>query len=409
MHKPETLTDVCSDGLFLAAAHDLHWRHRFGTLYRVEYNFHVYSAHGITGASPDIAVDVRLHTDTGIHDVSGTRVAQIHPDSTWQWLTDAARDLEVPQLHGSVPSAAPAPEADNGHPSVPHGQLLAAARTLVGGAPVFIAPPTRTGRPEAVIALNLDFPRIAAPLGLDDIIVAGLQRPADGLDESRAIAALQTMTGLQIAHRHVDGQLSWWGPAAVPGHPHPADASVRVDIPRLYTDAFYMAREVELLWEGRFDAGEEFELDLRSGLATCQTRTGVFSSPAHLLATVTDETWTWAWADANLGGLPVQQRARALRDFGRAQHLAALLRPSLPAQQAGAMALAHAAMPVLRLWHLQEVELTPETSALVLLEQPALPALREDVAAAVLATPTPRGIGKQEAEVAYLRLRGKAA
>lgn len=395
MHKPETLTDVCSDGLFLAAAHDLHWRHRFGALHRVEYNFHAYSAHGISGASPDIAVDVRLHTDTGIYDVSGTRVAQFHPDSTWQWLTDAARDLEVPQLHGAVTA------------EVPKGQLLTAARTLVGGAPVFIAPPTRAGRPEAVIALNLDFPHIAAPLGLDDIIVAGLQRPADRLDESRAIAALQTMTGLQIAHRHVDGQISWWGPAAVPGHPQPAKHAPRVDIPRLYSDAFYMTREVELLWEGRFDDGADFELDLRGGLATCRTRAGMFSSPAHVLATVTDDTWTWAWADAHLKGLPVQQRARALRDFGRAQHLAAFLRPTLPAQQACAMALAHAAMPVLGLWHLQEIELTPETSALVLLEQPALPPLREDVAAAVLATPTPRGIGKQEAEAAYLQLRGR--
>src|SRR5699024_3600109 len=112
---PLTLTDLASDGLFLATAHDMCWK-QLKEVQGIELNFS--SAPAESGN--DLPVDVRVYTAQGTVDFKGRRIAVLS-DTTWRWATARKRDPAISQLHGEQPLSE---------------LLLAAARTLEGGNPI---------------------------------------------------------------------------------------------------------------------------------------------------------------------------------------------------------------------------------------------------------------------------------
>ncbi len=366
---PATLADVLADGLFVSAAQDLAFAQALGPVSSAEYNFAA-DRDGAGAPLPDVPVQLRIDAQTGVHDLEGTRLAVLR-DGQWTWATSMTAGLTVPELSGTQPYSP---------------KLLAAARTVVGGSPVLNAE-----QDDALAAVAVAFRGNGVPLS--EAIAAGLAQSTPATDERRALGAYAQATGQQIPAPRFDGtRLTGWGSSLT-------HADVRAD-------AHYLAAEHQFFVDARFPHAQVTPR-LLEGRATVSAGGHAFEAVAPVLATITDDTWTWAWADEELAP-PARRAAANVRRFGADHGIADFLRPHLPAARAFALGLAQAAMPILQLWTLVPVALSPTTTGLFLLDAPQLRLPDATVAthSAILAVPLPDGLDAVRAQAAYRAARG---
>ena len=127
---------------------------------------------------------------------------------------------------------------------------------------------------------------------------------------------------------------------------------------------------------------------------------------AMVLATVRDDTWTWAWAS----NLPphLQQASLKLRETGAHLGIPAFLYPQLPVSLAESWGVLTAVKPSLQRWIHTAVPLGDGTTGVLLFDHPELrlPTATTDALHATLQTPLPAELDARQAVRSYARLRG---
>lgn len=389
LSAPGSLDDIITDGAFIAAGVDHALAQRYGVIRSV--NVHV--ADVPVDARPDVVVDAELVTNDGDHPARAQRIAVIR-DGQWTWTTGLIDGLDVPELRDPV---------------APRERLQAAARTLTGGKPVLIVPVADGA--EAVVSIAADH----GPLSPRHAIAGGVRQLAGRLDEERAVIAYATANGVDSAR--VDGGLLLGDavkvtltPGAHRGAMRITDVSGGLAREDVLADAFYTAVEHRLLFDGKYP-GASVAVDLKAGRARVTSGGRSFEAAAHMIATVTGGTWTWAWADGHLAGTDIAQASVGLARFGEDNGIIDLVRPTMPASWARESALSMIAMPILGVWTLATVALNDSTTGLVLLggREFDLPAPTPEAVEAVLSAPLPAGVSLERALAAYARGRGLRA
>lgn len=405
---PQTLTDLASDGLCLATAHDMCWK-QFKEVQGIELNFS--SAPAESGN--DLPVDVRVYTAQGTVDFKGLRIAVLS-DTTWRWATARKRDPAISQLHGEQPLSE---------------LLLAAARTLEGGNPILIG--DQANGDKAAIATDLAQAQSStgswsAPspdaISVDKVLMEGIGDPfIEELDEIRAVVSFAQHRGLHVEEvdhglrltgadpadstditvEFLDEHISALTAGSAPG------ANWRVE--DISADGFYAAIEHAMFFSAHYPqaARENVLVNLESGHVLLDEKSGA-EAAAVILATVYDGVFTWAWADSELAQLPSQGPVNAVRQFGIDKLVPSLVRRRMPAAMARELGLAQVAMPILNKWNVVTAKLNENTTAIVLIDSPKLrlPALTPQVEKAVLDNQPPAHINRDRAIQVYQAMRG---
>jgi hypothetical protein len=354
---PTSLTDLRTDGALAQADTDAAWAREMGA-----------SGVEFTGGTARV----------GARDLPVTEVARI-TDGRWEWSRH--HDLDIPELH------APQPASD---------ELISAARTLHGNVPFLLAPSAGATR---VLALGFR----PGPGPIRSVLTMGLAGLDPLLDARRALLSFAATRGLEVrssaeSFDFSDGtQVFFEGdlPVAVSGGMRLTDVRA---------DAHFFAAEHQLLLNGTLpDLRVKLDIPRSRALLNEQVET-----VALIVATVTGDTWTWAWADSNLPPTP----AANLRRFGIDNGIIDLVRPRLPLDRARRLGLADAVKPVLGIWTHAFVPLNEETTGLVLLDAPALRLPGPDAPTtpaaveASLQAPLDPALDPHRARAAYARLRG---
>lgn len=363
MTAPTSLADVVSDGALVQPNVDAAWRAQFGAF-----------ADGVEFSG----TQVRLHRHAGGPvDLEAIPVATIS-GGEWTWISPLGEELDVPELRGTVPAS---------------DQLIAAARTLHANSPVLLAPtPTETHVVAVRFATTLAPVLPALSLGLADM-------PED-TDVRRALRGFATAYDLDTDEADNEVTLSD-GTRVTLVDGRVAAISGGMSLAEVRADAFYLAVEHQLLVEGRFPEGLRVEPTIAHSTALLN---GSIPAQAIVVATVTDDVWTWGWADPNL---PPTSAAN-LRRFGLDNGIPELFRPQMPAMEAHRLGLVDAVKPILGWWTHSIVRLTEHTVGIVLIDAPEvhLPAPSDAAIAATLQTPLPEGLDAVRAEAAYRQRRG---
>lgn len=360
--SPTSLADLQADGALLQADVDATWHSTMGTVTGVEF-------------SGDAA---RVHRRSGAEDLPATEVARI-VDGRWEWARQY--DLDIPELRS------PQPVSDG---------LIAAARTLHGNVPILLAP-----FPGGTRALAVEFRPEPGPVR--SALTLGLAALDPLLDARRALLSFAAARGLGV--RSAEGSFGFSDGTTVTFEGDlPVDVSGGLTLNDVRADAHYFAAEHQLLLAGRYPDAS-VRLDVGRGRALLDGR---LEATALVIATVTDRTWTWAWADPNLPPTP----AANLRRFGVDNGIIDLVRPRLPRERARRLGLVDAAKPVLGMWAHTFAPLDPETTGVVLLDAPELrlpgpgaPTTRAAVEA-TLQAPLDPALDRDRARAAYAQRRG---
>lgn len=357
--SPASLADLLADGWLVQADVDATWA-SLGQVTGVEFNDDT----------------IRLHTRAGTRDLPGREVARV-VDGRWTWTQ--IPELDIPELH---------------EPEAAFDELLRAARTLHGNVPVLLAP-----FPDGLRAVAVEFR--PAPGPIRSTLTHGLAQLPPLLDARRALLSFAAARGLGIRSEADAVGLS---DGTVVGFEGPRPVSVTsgegglrpVDV---LADAHYYSAEHQMLWEGAFpDARVQLDIPGR------RARVNGWEAAATVVATVTGDTWTWAWADPHLP----PTAAANLRRFGLDHGVLDLVRPRVPARPE----LVNLAKPVLGVWTHTYVQLNSETRAVVLLDAPPLALPGPDdprttrAVEATLRAPVPAGVDEQRARAAYAQRRG---
>ena len=176
---------------------------------------------------------------------------------------------------------------------------------------------------------------------------------------------------------------------------------------RVSEDAFYLSAENQMYFQGNFPDAT-VELDVDKATATVFYRGGQIAASAVLIATISAEEFTWAWADPELKNTAAARLAGNLARFGVDEVVPELVRPHLPLQLARGRQLPHLALPILGIWTLAGTTLADGRVGLVLLDAPQLH-LPEPTPAATEATlevTPPAWIDADRARAAYGSFRG---
>ena len=356
--SPTSLPELIADGFLIQSDVDATWASVMGTVTGIEY-------------TPDTA---RVHTRSGVRDIPAREIARIDDDG-WTWSQE--HDLDIPELHGTHP-------ADD--------DLLRAARTLHGNVPVHIA-----SFPDGQRAMALDFRPTPGPLR--SALSVGLAELPAGLDARRSLLACAASRGLGV--RSSDEEFGFSdGTTVVFRDGRPSHLAGGLQMGDIVADAFYFSTEHQLLLDGRFPT-PQVHVDVAAGRGIIDGRVPV---GAVVIATVTDDTWTWAWADPHLPDSPAQ----TLRRFGIDHGILDLVRPRIPVHPD----LVHVAKPILDMWTHAVIDLNEQTRGVVLLAAPELalpgpqaPTTRQAVEVTLAVVP-PAGVDKQRARAAYAQRRG---
>ncbi len=338
--SPTSLADLIVDGALLQADVDATWYATQGTVTGVEFTTYT------------------------------VRVV----DGEWTWSEEHA--LDIPELHGPQP-------ADD--------DLLRAARTLYGNVPVLLAP-----FPDGMRAVAVDVPTPPGPVRSS--LTRGLAQLSPRLDARRALLSFAAARGLGV--RATEESLAFSdGTTVVFEGDRPVDVSGALSLREVRADAFHLSAENQLLFRGVYP-DPDIRLDIPAGRA----RINGDEARAVIIATVTEGTWTWGWADPHLTPSP----AANLRRFGVDHGIIDLVRPRLPLDPG----LIDVAKPILDMWTHAVVPLTPETDAVVLLDSPQLtlpgpedPRSRRAMEM-VLGAGVPEGVDRQRARESYAQRRG---
>lgn len=359
--SPSSLNDLLADGALLQADVDATWAATQGTVTGVEFTGDV----------------VRVHSRAGVRDLPGREVARI-VDRQWTWSEE--HELDIPELHGTQPAG---------------DELLRAARTLHGNVPVLLAP-----FPDGLRAVAVDIPWVPGPVR--SALTLGLAQLPPLLDARRALLSFAAARGLGVRADDTTFGFSDGTVVTFDGD-RPVDVSEdsggSLRARDVLADAHFLSAEHQMLLHGRYP-----DADVRLDIPGGRARVDGVDAAALIIATVTGETWTWAWADPYLP----PSAAVNLQRFGFDHGILDLVRPHLPA----APELINLAKPVLDVWTHTLVPLNPETRAVVLLSAPQLalpgpedPATRRAVEV-VGQLEVPGGVDKKRARAAYAQRRG---
>ncbi len=388
---PSSLLDVITDGVIAQADIDAAVGASFGPVTGVEF----------TGPSPgvheseltaDAPVDVRLHGRTGDPvPAHGVRLAVIR-DGGWTWATTRNEGFDIAELHGTQPVT---------------DDLIRAARTLAGNVPVLLAPHDESAA--SVVALS-DTP----PQGpLRQALISGIRMLEERFDTRRALLGFAAFRGLGLWEDAESVTLSDGAERIAltlrDGQVLDLAGGMRIDDVR--ADALYHSAEHQLLLDGLFP-DTRVRLDLAQAQAEVTSgrnvSTGALHARAQVIATVTGDTWTWAWADSQLTGSPSIQLIGGLERFGLDHGIPALFRPRMSVEQARRLNLVDVAKPVTGLWTHAQVTLNEQTTGVVLLDAEAL-RLPPPTAQALLATlqaPADTSLDLRRAVDSYAGYRG---
>lgn len=354
---PTSLTDLRTDGAIAQADIDTAWVREVGT------------------AGVEFTGDMAR---VGARDLPATEVARI-AGGRWEWCR--RYELEIPELHS------PQPASD---------ELLSAARTLHGNVPVLLAPSTGGAQ---VLAVGFR----PEPGPIRNVLTLGLAGLDPLLDVRRALLSFAAARGLGVRSSPESFGFSDGTQVVFEGD-LPVAVSGGMDLADVRADAHFFATEHQLLLNGTFP-DLRVNLDIAQGRALLNEQ---IEAVALIIATVTADTWTWAWADPHLPPGPAEN----LRRFGVDNGIIDLVRPRLPLDRARQLGLVDAVKPVLGIWTHAFVPLNEETTAVVLLDAPALRLPGPDAPttpAAVQATlqaPLAADLDPQRARASYARLRG---
>lgn len=352
-HAPTTVSEVAADGLVRQRWVDSLIPQLIGPVVATEVSH-----------TSDHDAEVRFGRQHG-PDLTfpATRVANVTEDG-WQWtslsMQEAAERFNLPELWGSVGEE--------------HPDFIGAARTLHGGMPILRA--TMPGGDTAILAVWLTLPPHGPETPL--LTAAGLSgRPVDAYLATNPTEAILR-----------DGALY-----DLPGN---------MLLDDIRADAWHLSAEHQLLYDALVPHPGTY-LDLATGCAHLTTTRGPLSANATVVATVTDDQWTWSWADPHLVRTPHAHAGQQLLEFGQHQLLPALCTPTLPVKCAQQWNLDIVVKPILRSWTHAFIPITADTYAVTLLSHPELqlPPLTPEVRAAVLAQNVPAPLSAERAQQFY--------
>ncbi|MGP6173763.1 DUF6882 domain-containing protein [Corynebacterium sp. A21] len=365
---PTSLAEVIADGAIVQADISAGFTAALGEITRVEL---------IRGE--DTATEVTITgRKAGTVTFPGSLVAEIREDQ-WTWLSGTGEDFGIPELQDTG-------EASEG--------LIAAARTLHHNTPVILAPDA-SGR-TWVVALEGEFrqqePRRALITGL-------AQLPAE-VDLRRALLGFAAARGLEV--RESPGEITFSeGTTLSLVDGRVAEISGGLPLAQVRADAHFLSAEHQLLFEGTLP---QARTTLTPEGATLSSATGAtLNVAADIIATVRNDTWTWAWADPTLP----ESRARELQRFGIDNGIPEFFTPRLPMAQVRSLKLWAAAKPVLHRW-VHATTANQGGYAVLLIDTPELhlPPPSFPAVQATLAAELPADLDLDYARQAYARARG---
>ena len=385
-HSIERAADAAR---FIRTGINAAFRERIGKATDVEFNFLGPSA-GDSEASyaTDQLVEVRVSSAQHVADFRGVRLAVIAA-GTWHWTTAATEHFaDLPQ---------------SGTASTDVDRMVAYASLIVGNMPVLRA---QQGKNVAIVAVEFH-----PYLDFRQTLLRGLQHSSADTDEKEPALALARYLDMDSTEEEPyvhfsDGTTVHFEQASHGVHKvsgiTPGLAAARVS-----EDAFYLSAENQMYFQGNFPDAT-VELDVDKATATVFYRGGQIAASAVLIATISAEEFTWAWADPELKNTAAARLAGNLARFGVDEVVPELVRPHLPLQLARGRQLPHLALPILGIWTLAGTTLADGRVGLVLLDAPQLH-LPEPTPAATEATlevTPPAWIDADRARAAYGSFRG---
>lgn len=334
---PRNLTEIAADG-FLAQADCLALFHaRFGEITHVQLTVTAdrrpagYPGRGTAQHSLaddwDRPVTVSFTSANSEHKVelAGTWAATI-VDEQWYWQTNAVVDF-----------AADIPELDPQQVQTASDQLLGAARTLFRNIPAVLVPLTgrsRSAKPQRfAVVMILDFAK-AGPV--PRALTHGLAQLPTGYDTVRALQGFAVVRDLEFHGTADCAEVIRIGSGDqqivvairdgiaidVSTSPEGAQAPLQLTIDELVSHGHQHIQQ----YSDENTATTSTASGV-SGLAGAAGASGVKGGWA--LATIKDDTWTWAWADPNLAGTPGAHESRKVLDFGINNGVLDFVRPHL--------------------------------------------------------------------------------
>ena len=385
-HSIERAADAAR---FIRTGINAAFRERIGKATDVEFNFLGPSA-GDSEASyaTDQLVEVRVSSAQHVADFRGVRLAVIAAGA-WHWTTAATEHFaDLPQ---------------SGTASTDVDRMVAYASLIVGNMPVLRA---QQGKNVAIVAVEFH-----PYLDFRQTLLRGLQHSSADTDEKEPALALARYLDMDSTEEEPyvhfsDGTTVHFEQASHGVHKvsgiTPGLAAARVS-----EDAFYLSAENQMYFQGNFPDAT-VELDVDKATATVFYRGGQIAASAVLIATISAEEFTWAWADPELKNTAAARLAGNLARFGVDEVVPELVRPHLPLQLARGRQLPHLALPILGIWTLAGTTLADGRVGLVLLDAPQLH-LPEPTPAATEATlevTPPAWIDADRARAAYGSFRG---
>ncbi|MCG7455079.1 DUF6882 domain-containing protein [Corynebacterium tuberculostearicum] len=389
MDKTAPISSTAQDARFIQAGVNAAFQDRIGEATDVEFNFLGPSAGDSEGSyATDQLVEVRVSSAQHVADFRGVRLAVIAA-GTWHWTTAATEHFaDLPQS-GTVPA-----DID---------QMVAYASLIVGNMPVL-----RTQQGEHVAIVAVDFHPY---LDFRQTLLRGLQHSNADMDEKRPALALARYLGMESTaeepYLHFSDGTTVRFEQASPEVHKISGITPGLAAARVLEDAFYLSTESQMFFQGSFPDAT-VDLDVDKATATVSYRDGQMTANAVLIATISDEEFTWAWADPQLKDTAAARLAGNLARFGIDEAVPELVRPHLPLELARGHQLPHLALPILGIWTLAGTMLADARVGLVLLDAPQLHLPEPTPAAteATLAVPPPAWINADRARAAYGSFRG---
>ena len=389
MNAYHSIERAADDARFIRTGINAAFRERIGKATDVEFNFLGPSA-GDSEASyaTDQLVEVRVSSAQHVADFRGVRLAVIAAGA-WHWTTAATEHCaDLPQ---------------SGTASTDVDRMVAYASLIVGNMPVLRA---QQGKNVAIVAVEFH-----PYLDFRQTLLRGLQHSSADTDEKEPALALARYLDMDSTEEEPyvhfsDGTTVHFEQASHGVHKvsgiTPGLAAARVS-----EDAFYLSAENQMYFQGNFPDAT-VELDVDKATATVFYRGGQIAASAVLIATISAEEFTWAWADPELKNTAAARLAGNLARFGVDEVVPELVRPHLPLQLARGRQLPHLALPILGIWTLAGTTFADGRVGLVLLDAPQLH-LPEPTPAATEATlevTPPAWIDADRARAAYGSFRG---
>lgn len=244
-------------------------------------------------------------------ELAGTWVATI-ADDAWYWQTAAVVDF--PRIA----------ELDPQHPQVASDELLAAGRTLFRNIPAVLVPLTASSRKDetqrCAVVMIRDFAEEGpVPLALTH----GLAKLPYNYDVMRALKGFAVVRGLDF---YTDSTT-----VTIGSDDNQITITVRngvaVDVASKTTkqlDSDETSVPPEPTIDKLIHDGRKFIQQHPDDERSANTSTDCWA-----LATVSGDTWTWAWADPLLANTPGAQESRKLLEFGIQNGVIDFVRPHI--------------------------------------------------------------------------------